>query len=80
MEQRYSSGDEVHIGDRIRYAGSLGTIAFVIDRAEYSPEFPAEHWSHYGTGFMIQCDSMGLVMLKESDEDLELIAHANANA
>ena len=39
IEQRYESGDEIHVGDRVRYAGDTGTIVFVIDRGEYSPEF-----------------------------------------
>ena len=79
-DQRYYTGEDIHIGDQVTYGRSPGTIVFVIDRSEYSPEFPAEHWSHYATGFMIQCDSMGLVMLQEPDEDLELLHRATANA
>jgi len=76
IEQRYESGDEIHVGDRIRYAGDTGTIVFVIDRAEYSPEFPERDWSHYGSGFMIQTPKFALVMLGKADEDLELLARA----
>ena len=76
IEQRYESGDEIHVGDRVRYAGDTGTIVFVIDRGEYSPEFPERDWSHYGSGFMIRTPKFALVMLDKADEDLELLARA----
>jgi hypothetical protein len=79
-EQRYYSGEEIHIGDRVTYGGTPGVILFVIDRGEFSPEFPAEHWSGCRTGFMIRSKSMGLVMLDRSDEVLEFISRAAPSA
>ena len=76
MEQRYNSGEEIHVGDRIRYAGDPGTIVFVVDRNEYSPAFPEKDWSHHRTGFMIQNSAYGLVMLDKADEDLEFLGRA----
>jgi hypothetical protein len=76
MDQRYKSGEEIHVGDRIRYAGDPGTIVFVIDRNEYSATFPEKDWSHHGSGFMIQNPSYGLVMLNKADEDLEFLGRA----
>ena len=73
MEQRYFTGEEIHGGDRVRYAGCPGTVVFVIDRGEYSPEFPAGHWSSHGSGFMVQTSAFGLVLLLAADADLELI-------
>ncbi len=78
MDQRYQSGEEIHVGDRIRYATHEGKIVLVIDRSEYSPEFPEKDWSHYGTGFMIQNAAYGLVMLEKADEDLEFLARATS--
>ena len=75
-EQRYHSGDEIHVGDHVRYAADRGTIVFVIDRGEYSPEYPQSDWSHYGTGFMIETPVYARVMLDEADEDWELLARA----
>jgi hypothetical protein len=72
-DQRYHSGDEIHVGDRVRYAGDTGTIVFVIDRREYSPKYPESDWSEYGTGFMIETPAFARVMLDEADEDLELL-------
>jgi hypothetical protein len=76
MEQRYNSGEEIHIGDRIRYAGDHGTIVFGVDRNEYSAAFPEKDWSHHGTGFMVQNSAYGLVMLEKADEDLEFLGRA----
>ncbi len=76
MDQLYQSGEEIHVGDRIRYAGHPGTIVFVIDRGEYSPEFPEKNWSEHSTGFMIRTPVYGLVMLNKADEDLEFIGRA----
>ena len=73
MEQRYSTGEEIHSGDRVRYAGCSGTVVFVIDWSEYSPEFPAEYWLSHGSGSMVQTNAFGLILLPEADEDLELI-------
>jgi hypothetical protein len=74
MEQLYHSGEEIHAGDEIRYAGQPGKIVFVIDRNEYLPDFPAKDWSHHRTGFMMRMATMGLVMLDAADEDLEFVA------
>ena len=76
IDQRYESGEELHVGDHVRYAGDTGNIVFVIDRGEYSPEFPERDWSHYGSGFMIQTPKFALVMLDKADEDLKLLDRA----
>ena len=76
MEQLYHSGEEIHIGDQVRYAGHPGKIVFVVDRCEYSPDFPEKDWAHHKTGFMIQTPAYGLVMLNKADEDLELLGRA----
>ena len=75
-DQRYYSGDEIHVGHHVRYAGDTGTIVFVIDRGEYSPRCPESDWSHYGSGFMIETPAFARVMLDEADEDLELLDRA----
>ena len=68
----YSSGQEIHDGDRVRHMGQPGRIAFVIERKEFLPEFPAEQWSHYQRGFMVQEDRGQLFMYEKADEDLQL--------
>jgi hypothetical protein len=59
----YRSGEEIHAGDRVRHRGHLTRIAFVIDRKEFTPEFPAEQWSHYEHGFMVREDAGEFFML-----------------
>ena len=76
MEQLYHSGEEIHMGDQVRYAGHLGKIVFVVDRGEYSPDFSAKDWAHHKTGFMVKTPAYGLVMLDKADEDLELLGRA----
>ena len=80
MEQRYSTGEEIHGGDRVRYVGCSGTVVFVIDRNEYSPEFPVGHWSSHSSGFVVQTSALGLVLLLAADEDLELIGRGASAA
>jgi hypothetical protein len=75
-DQRYYPGDEIHVGDRVRCAGDTGTIVFVIDRSEYSTDYPESDWSDYGTGFMIETPAFARVMLDEADEHLELLSRA----
>ena len=76
MEQLYHSGEEIHVGDQVRYAGHPGKIVFVVDRGEYSQDFPEKDWSDHRTGFMIRTPAYGLVMLDKADEDLEFIGRA----
>lgn len=75
MDQRYHTGEEIHIGDRVSCHGCIGSVVFVIDRNEFSAGFP-EDWSYLGSGFMVQNSEFGLVHLSEADEDLELLARA----
>ena len=77
-EQKYDSGEEIHIGDHVNYARFPGTIVFVIDRDEFSAEFPADNWSENGSGLMIRFETMALVMLKEADKLLEFVSRADA--
>jgi len=74
MDQRYNSGDEIHLGDRVSYNGQPGHIVFVIDRGEFSTEFPAHHWQSYATGFMIKFDNGALLKKDHADDHLEKIS------
>jgi len=79
MTPRYEDGNDIRIGDRIRWAGSAGTVVFVIDTRSYSPEFPEQEWSYLGSGFMVDVEGVGLIHEDEADEDLKLVARALAN-
>jgi len=74
---RYSRGQEVRIGDRVRLSdGDLGVVVFCIDSDEYSDEYPREDWSYLKSGAMIKTNACGLVHFAEDDPDLELVSSA----
>ena len=75
---RYTSGDEIRKGDRIRYNGEQGQVVFLVmerigDPAHdwYLDQFP-------GGGLMIEVEEFGNVFLgvADIDDDLELVARA----
>jgi hypothetical protein len=73
----YLSGEEIHAGDRVLWAGKPAQVAFVIGRDEFRGDFASQRdWykQEYQRGFMIECESYGLVLENEADEDIELVA------
>lgn len=79
-DQRYHSGEEVHLGDRVTFGGCPSTITFVIDRDEFpdseSPESRAWWRSEHRTGFMIHQDDGADIFLDEADEDLLFVSRS----
>jgi hypothetical protein len=81
LSTHFRSGAEMHIGDRISFAGEPGEIVFVIGRDEFEGEFAAQKdWfkSEYRHGFMLTCKSMGLVFQEEVDEDIQFVSRRGA--
>jgi hypothetical protein len=50
-----------------------GVVVFSIDTDEFSTEFPKDEWIYLGRGIMVETERVGLVHLKETDEDVEII-------
>jgi hypothetical protein len=73
----YVSGEEIHVGDRIRFGGHPGTIMVVIGRGEYAEGFAAEDWRDYERGFLIRTDDGSLYMYDYADEDIEFLARGD---
>jgi hypothetical protein len=75
MPFRYQSGEEVLAGDKIRYAGEVGTVEFVT-----SADHPEHAWyiEEFGGGCMLKVAPFGNLFLSEpqSDEDLDLLSRA----
>ncbi|MBL4770456.1 MAG: hypothetical protein JKY61_04820 [Planctomycetes bacterium] len=72
----YASGEELRSGDKILEAGSPGSILFVLGKAGCEAgheEMKAWLESEQECGFMLECQSMGLVLQSEPDEDLEFL-------
>ena len=80
IDHRYQTGEEIHIGDRVQYAGLPAKIILVIDRDEWPEEESLESrtwWrSEHRSGFLLEQDAMGRVFLPKADEDLILVSHA----
>jgi len=73
-EQCYLTGETIHAGDKVVFAGVPSVVVFVNDTKEYLPGF--EGWQHEDSGFMIQQPNGALIFLPEADEDLRFIARA----
>ena len=83
-DQRYYTGEEIHIGDRVIFCGCASTIMLVIDRSEFPPESDADSrawWrAEYGSGFWLRQDAGADIILPEADEDLFFISRSKQPA
>ena len=73
LELLYTTGEEVHAGDRVQHRGDYGRVVFVTDgeAVEFSPGY--EDYSGSERGVMICNDDGALTFLSEPDEYLSLI-------
>jgi hypothetical protein len=75
VPSKYQSGEEIHAGDRIRYAGEAGTVEFVTGAAS-----PEHNWyiEQFGGGCMLKVAPFGSLFLNDpqKDDDLEFVSRA----
>ena len=71
----YKTGEEIRLGDQIRYAGSCGIVTSVI----YGPECSSENQNEAGSDHVIALtfttDAHPLVFIDQAERDLELLGH-----
>ena len=67
IDQRYRTGREIHVGDRVTYNRQLGHIVFVADRREFAEGY---EWTEYSSGIMIEFDHGARLFLEAADESL----------
>jgi hypothetical protein len=69
----YSTGEEVHAGDRVQYEGIFGTIVFVSDGE--SEEFSPGYEDHCGArrGVLLRDDDGATSDIGEPDERLSFM-------
>ena len=69
----YSSGEEVHAGDRVQFDGTFATIVFVSDGE--SEEFQPGYSEYTGScrGLVFQDDDGATTQLEEPDERLYFV-------
>jgi hypothetical protein len=82
MGQRYLSGEEIHIGDRVQYGQCFATILLVVDREEWpagETEEGRQYWrTEWKSGFLLKQDPGARLFLPEADEDLTFVSRGPA--
>lgn len=71
IEPKYSTGETIFSGDRIKYNGEMGEVDFIITRKSNDWN---TYWKELGEGVMLKVPSFGSVYVPFSDEDLEFIS------
>jgi hypothetical protein len=72
---KYSDGQDVMLGDRVRLGDDDGGIVVSsIDTGEYSAEAPESDWSYLKKGVVIRFPKFGLIHYEKPEPDLALIA------
>lgn len=70
----YADGQQVKVGDRLRFDDDEGVVVCSIDTDEYSEAFPKKDWGYLGRGVMACFPKSGLIYFEETDLDLHLVA------
>lgn len=76
LGRHYLSGEEIHAGDQVVFAGVSGRIVFVLGFDDFLPEFVVDkEWffEEFCQGFMVEQSGGGLIFQQESDEDLKFV-------
>jgi hypothetical protein len=69
----YSSGEEIHAGDRVQYNGSYATVVFVSD-GDQEEMFPGyEDYAGFSRGLVLRDDDGGTSTVGEPDERLSFV-------
>ena len=74
----YTSGEEIHAGDRVQYRGTFATVVVVSDGESY--ELAAGYEDHAGAerGVIICDDDGALTTLSDYDEQLMFVERGSA--
>jgi hypothetical protein len=71
---RYSDGQEVHLGDRVRLGDDeKGVVVCIIDDDQFSPQFPKAQWAYLNEGALVCFPKYGPIHYKELEPDLEFL-------
>ena len=72
-EQRYKTGEEIRLGDQIRYAGNCGIVTSVIYGRDGSSEKQNGEGSDHAIALTITSDAHPLVFIDQAERDLEFL-------
>jgi hypothetical protein len=70
---RYTSGEEVQLGDRVQHAGTFATVVVVSDGETYQTAVGYEDYAGVDRGLTICDDDGGLLTVDDTDERLVFI-------
>jgi hypothetical protein len=71
----YTTGEEVHAGDRVQYRANYGTVVFVSDGENYEYSNGYEDYVGSDRGAMVCDDDGTLTNVGEADEQLVFLGH-----
>jgi hypothetical protein len=71
--QRYKTGEEIRLGDKIRYAGGCGFITSVIYGRDHSSANQNGEGSDHAIALTITTDEHPLVFIDQAEADLEFL-------
>jgi len=75
---KYPDGQEVRLGDKVKLGQDEGgVVVCLIDRGEYSDDYPEAQWGYLKKGVMINFPSYGLIHYVEPEPDLQLLARTS---
>jgi len=72
-KQQYKTGEEIRLGDQIRYAGSYGIVTSVIYRRDGSSENQNGKGSNHAIALTITTDAHPLIFIDQAERDLEFL-------
>jgi hypothetical protein len=72
-KQRYKTGEQIRLGDQIRYAGNCGIVTSVVYGRDCSLENQGQEGSDYAIALTVTTDAHPLVFIDQAEEDLEFL-------
>src|SRR6516225_11104172 len=73
LKQQYKTGEEIRLGDQIRYAGSFGIVTSVVYGRDCSSEEQNEEGSDHAIALTITTGAYPLVFIDQAERDLEFL-------
>ena len=77
--RHYSSGEDIEIGDRVRYGGTFATVVVVSDGETYQLASGYEDHAGAERGLMICDDDGALTSIDDTDERLIFVERGTAD-
>ena len=71
----YPSGEEAHLGDRVRLGESEdGVVVCSLDTDEFSDRYPRQEWLMLRRGILVEFENLGLIHYADPEDSLVLVS------